>query len=122
MMRMRIKRFFIDENDTDSVIIGSTISLMENEYACPVSMLEGVPITEEILQDMGFEWEFKTAMWVYDGLRVIDNGKMGFYAILTPLDYTLTVAVPYMHILQNLYYALTGQELPVKVAHFQLEE
>lgn len=121
MLRMRVKRFFIDENNEDSVIIGSTTSLMEQECACPISLLEGVPMTEEVLQDMGFVWEFTSAYWRYKDIYVIDNGKLGFEAILTPLDYTLSVPLPYMHTLQNLYYAVTGNELPVKVSHFELE-
>ena len=121
MMRMRVKRFFIDEDDTDSVIIGSTTSLMEVETACPISLLEGVPLTEEIIQDMGFEWEFESAMWHYDGVRLLDNGKLGFSAILTPYDYSLSVPIPYMHTLQNLYFSLKGKEIPVKVSHFALD-
>lgn len=122
MLRMRIKRFFIDNEEVDSVIVGSTTSLIENESACPISLLEGVPITEDILKDMGFEWDFALAYWIYDGLYIIDNGKMGFEAILTPRDFTLTVPIPYMHTLQNLYYSLKGKELPVKLAHFETEE
>lgn len=122
MMRMRVKRFFIDENDEDSVIIGSTTSLMESESACPISLLEGVPLTEEIILDMGFEWDFQSAMWTLDNIYLLDNGKMGYSAIPTLEDYALSVPVPYMHTLQNLYFALMGKEMPIKVSHFSLEE
>lgn len=122
MLRMRVKRFFVDENGVDSVIIGSTTSLMEDESACPVSMLEGVPITEEILGDLGFEWEFTSGYWRYREICVIENGKLGYSALLTPLDYSLSVPLPYVHTLQNLYYAITATELPIKVAHFEIEE
>lgn len=121
MLRMRVKRFFIDENGEDSVIIGSTTSLMEMETACPVSLLEGVPITEEILQELGFEWEFSSALWVYDGIYIINNGKLGFEAILTHSDYSLTLPVPYIHTLQNIYFTLKQKELPVRTAHFDTE-
>lgn len=122
MLNMRVKRFFIDNEGNDSVIIGSTNTLMETETAAPVSMLEGIPVTEEILQDLGFYWDFASAYWRYDDLYVIDNGKLGFSAILTLQDYNLTVPIPYVHTLQNLYFAIMGKELPLKLAHFELSE
>lgn len=121
MLRMRVKRFFIDECGEDSVIIGSTTSLMETEHACPISLLEGVPITEEILEELGFEWEFASALWVYDGIYIINNGDLGFEAILTHNDYNLTLPVPYIHTLQNIYFVLKQKELPIKTAHFDIE-
>lgn len=120
MLNMRVKRFFIDQEGNDSVIIGSTNTLMETETAAPISMLEGIPVTEDILQDLGFYWDFACAYWRYDDLYVIDNGKLGFSAILTLQDYNLTVPIPYVHTLQNLYYAVMGKELPLKLAHFEI--
>lgn len=120
MMRMRVERFFVDEQDRDSVILGSTTEFLQRKCSAPVELLEGIPITEQMLNDLGFQWDLVTATYNYDGIGVIDNGEQGYYAILTPQDYLLTVPLPYLHTLQNLYFYVRGVELPVKVAHFDI--
>jgi hypothetical protein len=118
LMRMRVERFYIDENDQDCAIISSTTEFMKRTCACPIALLEGVPMTEELLLWLGFEWDMVTAMWSYDGIGVIDNGEQGFSLIPTPQDYLLSIPIPYIHDLQNIYFYLKGTEMPIKVSHF----
>lgn len=122
MMRVAVERFYIDDQDRDCAILGTTMELLKRTCTCPIELLEGIPVTEDELVNLGFEWDMVTAMFYYDGIGVIDNGEQGYYAILTPHDYLLSVPVPYLHNLQNLYFAVKGEELPVKVSHFDLPE
>lgn len=122
MQRMRVERFYIDENDQDCVIVSTTKELRKRTCACPVELLDGIPVSEELIQGLGFEWDKVTAMWYYDGMGVIENGEQGFSLIPTPRDYLLAIPIPYLHTLQNVYYHITGKELPVKTYHFDEEE
>ena len=122
MMRMRVERFFIDEQDRDCAVLGTTLDLMKRTCSCPLEVFEGVPLTEDILFEMGFEWDMVTATYQRDGFAIIENGKQGYYALPTVNDYFLSMPVPYMHTLQNVYFYITGKELPVRTAHFDIPE
>lgn len=122
MQRVRIERFYIDPDDQDCVIVSTTKELLKRTCACRMDLLEGIPVTEELIQGLGFEWDMVTAMWNYDGIGVIDNGEQGFSAILTPHDYLLNIPIPYLHDLQNIYFYVRGKELPVKTYHFDIPE
>lgn len=122
MLRMKVERFFIDDQDRDCAILSTTTTLLERTFTCPVELLEGIPVTEELLQSLGFKWDFVTATYNFDGLGIIDNGEQGYYALLTPHDYLLTVPVPYLHTLQNLFFTIKGEELPVTQSHFDTPE
>lgn len=119
MMRMRVERFFVDEQDRDCAVLGTTTDLIKRTYSCPIELFEGVPLTEDILFDMGFEWDMITATYQKEGFAIIENGKQGYYALPTVNDYFLTMPVPYVHTLQNVYFYLTGKELPIKTSHFE---
>jgi hypothetical protein len=76
--------------------------------------IKPIPITEEWLLKFGFE---KTE-WYFNSYRlVIGNND---YAILIDLDGNcevgdiITCKIQYVHQLQNLYFALTGEELKQK--------
>ena len=71
-----------------------------------------IPITEEMLLKCGFEcYEF-------------DNGEPNQYRFKSRLivirngffyDYGADVKIEFVHQLQNLYFALTGEELPINL-------
>lgn len=122
MLRMRVKRIFIDQQDRDSVIVGSTREFIEQTYSCPIELLDGIPLTEDILSEIGFEWDFVTATYKFNGITIIDNEEQGYYALLSQLDFSLTVPIPYLHNLQNLYFIIKGEELPIAVSHLDEEE
>lgn len=85
-----------------------------------ISACRGVSITEEILLKCGFEAESK-----YDDLKL--NGiniqscslicktleRRGFFLNLGEENEKLNISIGYLHELQNLYYALTKEELDV---------
>lgn len=70
-----------------------------------------IPLTEEWLLKFGFENKNKKKNWIYSayGLK-INNGK-----IISGLGGKM-VCVEYVHQLQNLYFALTNEELIIKQA------
>jgi hypothetical protein len=82
-------------------------------------MFEGVPLTEDLLMEMGFEWDMVTATYQLDGFSIIENGPLGYYALPTTQDYFLSIHLPYVHTLQNVFFHITGKELPIKTAHFE---
>lgn len=63
-----------------------------------------IPLTPEILEKCGFE-KCSCGGWKH-GIHIskYDNGKL----------YYKTVIIKYLHQLQNLYFALTGEELTFK--------
>lgn len=122
MLRMCVDRFFVDEQDRDCVELSTTTELMKRSCTCPSDLLEGVPLTEEIITDCGFAWDMVTATFQLDGFGVIDNGEQGYFALLTPLDYMLSIPLPDLHTLQNVFFYVTGKELPIKTAHFDIPE
>jgi hypothetical protein len=94
----------------------------------PVTSLKPIPLTEELLLKCGFEWdgswlqlELPYARWhiaFWGG--VID--KMSIRQYKPPYDNPNVVEIgfasnytEYLHQLQNLYFALTGQELNIEL-------
>ncbi len=71
-----------------------------------------IPLNEKWLLKLGFEEEYSrgTRLLVKDGVR-IDMTKSKF----PTLQYWVT-ELKYVHQLQNIYFALTGEELKVKEA------
>lgn len=76
-------------------------------YLHGYSEIKPIPLTEEWLTKLGF-----------DGCNWIDAGALGFqylpYEKCVTLIYSESVSVPniqFVHQLQNLYFALTGEEL-----------
>lgn len=72
----------------------------------------GIPLTHEILEKCGFYWndpfyEIKNPSAA--GLLKISYSEEDGYV------YDFMTKLNYLHQLQNLYFALTGEELPVKI-------
>jgi hypothetical protein len=95
--------------------------VLEHKATYYESEIFPIPITEEILLKCGFEdgvvnifenENFKTSIWYHDGWHFqFDEkewyGKSSVYLYPAPIDY--------VHQLQNLYFALTGEELEVNL-------
>jgi len=98
-------------NDDESHLI---ITAENIEWACIVAeeSLTGVPLTKEWLTKFGFEWmpeaEYTHGAMSKDGIQVWV--KNGFVIEKPSIKYNLL----YIHQLQNLYFALTGEEITVK--------
>jgi len=78
--------------------------------------VEPIPLTEEWLLKFGFEAELKNAdskngrFMVYTKYPITFNTNHGWWLYSMKLN----VQPEYVHQLQNLYYALTGEELCIK--------
>lgn len=72
-----------------------------------------IPITEEWLLKLGFkQWGSYKHLWKVKGCQVCTvNSSLnsGFY-----LNENYRVTIQFVHQLQNLYFALTGEELTIK--------
>ena len=87
---------------------------VENPYIDVISQYEPIPLTEEWLEKFGFDIKDKDRLdWVKGAFNLErsneDNNKFCFevYSHYIPLDY--------VHQLQNLYFALTREELTIKL-------
>ena len=80
-----------------------------NYIQLKVEALEPISLTEEWLLKFGFKNKDKKKNWIYSayGLK-INNGK-----IISGLGGKM-VCVEYVHQLQNIYFALTNEELTIK--------
>lgn len=72
----------------------------------------GVPLTDEWLEDFGFRKriESDTLTWFRKNKRTIAKEK-GIFYFMEPTFWVGGRKMLYVHTLQNLYYALTGEEL-----------
>lgn len=89
-------------------------------WSKPINELYGVPLTEEILFDwfgfnksklVGYDYKFYNGFFI-KYFRVIfypDGCKVSFGGSIIDIE------IKYFHQLQNLYFALTGEELEVKL-------
>lgn len=70
--------------------------------------MEGIPLTEDWLKQLGFDYKSKTTggyEWsILNGVKLLDRK-------LYCGDGTFSKPIEYVHQLQNLYYALIGEEL-----------
>lgn len=79
--------------------------------------IEGIPLTPEILIKAGFK---KVGRYAIGGgsYHIYQKGKIEFLMIKDPGEYTLAfyeTIIKHVHQLQNLYFALTGTELEIKL-------
>ncbi len=80
---------------------------------CSYEDIKPIPLTEEILLKCGFEkinaYAFRKKGFILNGRKVKDS--IGFHFT----HYECTVEYQHLHQLQNLYFALTGQELNIEL-------
>jgi hypothetical protein len=82
----------------------------------PEESIQPIPLTEEILFRCGFEW-CAEAFGYFDKLHaayIWDNGDIEIHPFCTN-DQDCWVKIKYVHQLQNLYFALTGEELNIEL-------
>ena len=82
----------------------------------PFDFIEPIPLTEEWLLKFGFikrnEYEFdfwQNSMW-----KLKEYKKKKYYILFHCSDEVDCTLIKYVHQLQNLYFALTGEELQIK--------
>ena len=77
--------------------------IVEKEGFC---FLEPIPITEEWLAKFGFKM-----FYGWDDEVIYIKGEVELVECSSYYEYDLTFKIEYIHQLQNLYYALTNEEL-----------
>jgi hypothetical protein len=115
----------VDRRDDESGIYEEFLSLLGNDFLTSDNFdsfvdykngvinpeeLKPIPLTEEWLLKFGFEKNITTDLYPtfsYDILNVNDG-------IVYVLNYGFVNHIKYIHQLQNLYFALTGEELQSK--------
>ncbi len=96
------------EGEPDIVVWG----IMDYEfYSNRMEDIEPIPLTEEWLLKFGFE---KTWYGVEDALIELQKTEKGYILSINCNEYTEGKEFYYVHQLQNLYFALTGEELTIK--------
>lgn len=93
----------------ESIGDNDTVNVFFREY--PINALEGIQLTEEWLFKFGFECVFTYDDYHYY-LESIDLGLDRSYQPFGIVEYK--VEFKYVHQLQNLCFALTGEELTFK--------
>jgi len=74
---------------------------------------EPIPLTEEWLLKLGFEYD--TITYSKEFLTLAKSERLtGYHVFINSLVNRLSNNVVYVHQLQNLYFALTGEELTIK--------
>lgn len=75
--------------------------------------IEAIPITHEILEQCGFVWIYDLGIYSNNGIGIDDDS---YYVAV---DYEgakeRVIKIQSLHQLQNLYFALTGEELEVNI-------
>lgn len=79
-----------------------------NHY--PGKWFETIPLTEEWLLKFGFEYFGRMTGWVIGNHSINEFGDFFEFCI----NKEIPVKLQYVHQLQNLYFALTGEELTIK--------
>lgn len=78
-------------------------------------VFEPIPLTEEWLLKFGFKKRndkyYKGRYFIEEGLSKLFNNGMSFRITINNTESAYANSIKYVHQLQNLYYALTGEEL-----------
>jgi hypothetical protein len=88
----------------------------ETEEPFNYDELEGIPLTPEILEKAGFQYQadINNGYYELDSFS-LDETDGGF------LHNACDNSVDYLHQLQNLYFALTGSELEIQLTSLSLK-
>lgn len=84
-----------------------------------IDELKPIPLTEEWLLIFGFDFSIDTwylkgvAIWKTECCDAKGNEEIGFFYELRDVG-MMDMHIKYVHQLQNLYFALTGEELIIK--------
>lgn len=93
-----------------------TFSIVEDK------LINGIPLSPEILEKAGFAYRNKEKKrgWMVNGLRRINllldsDGELSVWLVgIGVVTHKRETPIEYLHQLQNLFYALTGEELIIQ--------
>jgi hypothetical protein len=97
---------YMVEADPDYVQHGYGIKYIEGS-------IKGIALTPEILEKSGFVNEESDRGWTFLGFALIEDTD-GLFWLNEEVYFSITPCL-HLHQLQNLYFALTGQELSVNL-------
>jgi hypothetical protein len=93
----------------------------DSDYGCSIiepdftfDYIQPIPITPEILEKAGFEVSIDEYE-IFDYVYLIHGMDKRFYLWFGIGEYPTETFIQYVHQLQNLYFALTGEELNIKL-------
>jgi hypothetical protein len=82
--------------------------------------IRGIPLTPDIFEKAGFEDILGDRIWSKDGIELFHGSRFieerdGYWACAywQPTESETETKLQYIHQLQNLYFALTGEELDI---------
>lgn len=105
---------FIHTPDGVHIISGEDIYMIQT--GCQKAELLGIPLTARTLEQCGYA--FFEGYWHHEFVDLKED-KDGFYLCIEDEHdyelYTVSRAFQYVHQLQNLYFALCGEELSIKI-------
>jgi hypothetical protein len=81
-----------------------------------IHQFEPIPITEEWLLKYGFEHDQDQEIWNHENICIsyISDYPMRGFKLYANHEYEIGAPFKYVHQLQNLYFALTNQELIIE--------
>ncbi len=89
--------------------------LLSSPYEAEYKYLKPIPLTEEILLKCGFEKHSVTGWFMGKGRTITIDLKIGLIYINGNIVSKNKNLFRYLHQLQNLYFALTNEELTVNL-------
>jgi hypothetical protein len=81
----------------------------------PYSEFNPIPLTEEILLKCGFEHITEGLRYADKNHLIVNGDKDWLFMPFCTNDIDCYIPIKYLHQLQNLYFALTGEELEFKL-------
>lgn len=94
-------------------IRGIDLQELEDEIKAKEVTYSPIPLTPEWLERFGFE-NYDYGAWKLGEFLIDQSGGAYPLYIKGQFDNTLATTIVYVHQLQNLYFALTGEELETK--------
>ena len=110
---LRIGNFY----DHNGFVNEATPNTIEEVWIAERSWVKPIPLTKEWLLKFGFEWSIRHQAWhklsfIFD---LSERGVGGYYMHMVKKNNDIICPeIIYVHQLQNLYFALTGEELTFK--------
>lgn len=120
---LRIGNLVLFDTEVDTIqSLGRKYCDGENRRTWSYDRLHPIPLTEELLVKLGFDEyvDFGNNTGDFDLIPLqgfsynIVTKKVRVMHSPNPTSYRLKTEINYVHQLQNLYFALTGQELELK--------
>lgn len=117
---LRIGNYAFGRNCKGELVIDQVEWIQDEDHANGMfQIVEGIPLSENVLLACGFEKDEKRHYYMFTPC-----GKGFVWKDCYSIFFGTTIETPiiYLHQLQNLYFALTGHELPIDLTKLQEKE